>query len=59
MDGWIQVSEVTWQMKRKGLDTYLWKAVLRIYDEETGLSATTVSYLEAMSRWRSGEAGSD
>lgn len=29
---------------------YLWKAVLRIYDEKAGLSATTVSYLEAMSR---------
>jgi hypothetical protein len=40
-------------------DRYLWKAVLRIYDEETGFSATTVSYLEAMSRWRSAEAGSD
>jgi len=39
--------------------SYLWKAVLSIYDEKAGLSAATVSYLEAMSRVEIGEAGLD
>lgn len=36
-------------MEKKG-ESYLRKAVFGIYNEEAGFSATTVSYLEAMSR---------
>lgn len=35
---------------KRGGESYLGKAVLCIYDEKAGLSTTTVSYLDAMSR---------